>query len=40
MYAQQAQAQQATGTGPGPQQPPHSTGPSGDEFVEGEFREV
>jgi len=38
MYAQQ-QAGPA-GYGPGPGQPPHGRGPEGEEFVDGEFREV
>jgi hypothetical protein len=36
MYAQQ----QATAGGPVPGQAPDETGPVGDDFVEGEFREV
>ncbi len=36
MYAQQ----QAGAGGYGPGQPPHGSGPAGEEFVDGEFREV
>jgi molecular chaperone DnaK len=41
MYAQQAAAQQQpAGGGPAPEPPPYDGGPAGDDFVEGEFREV
>jgi molecular chaperone DnaK len=38
--SQQMYAQSQPGTAPGPEQPPPEQGPSGEDFVEGEFREV
>jgi molecular chaperone DnaK len=38
--SQQMYAQPQPGAGPAPDQPPPAPGPSGDDFVEGEFREV
>ncbi len=37
---QQMYAQGQPGAGPAPEQPPQQPGPSGDDFVDGEFREV